>query len=920
MNKKDAVTKNLIQALLAGADSMAEEIEVLIRQWMEQGITRGMPHAHVYYRLGDEILSHEASGSLCRYLPRLLADVTRHELLIVDNAQEPYRSHDLLDLGIRTSPDGFPPDQFKGPFLGLLRLASKVGAELVLDLINHATQAWVRRERSSWYSSEGGQPLPQRLVLDGQAREIWGDAQVWRWFRYPTVASNAITSALMALEHWLSDLLQGNADANPLFDFLLRRTNSAAIIGVISSIAMKYPEKCAQVVLPILRCPGFWMMDKQRLLFDQTEAILVTSEEAEWYWIRRAAREEHRRGDLEDLALRLMLTDATYRAELLPAIRTFPKALPYTDERQVGNELAEAELRETCEFMVLRTDIENLALVEMGNGVFGFEPIVMPEHLARAQEESEKLATQQNELLGLRMWALKQLDGEPPGDRYTLETALAAVQRIATEAEVGAKDLFFSQMQKEVVALVAAALVCCHGSLLRDESAIKWCREQLLAAALEEKVDSPVQHAYGHYLWGPQRSAARALPQLLARFPDDEELRLTVAVLSVHWIEEVRSFTYAALNSLWETMPAFVWRCICLGVAYALRQLDKMGGEEVEAFSDRLASHLERAASDGTEIEPEALSGKTSTDLDWKRLESIVQAIPATHISLDRAWRLKLTALYEDWLHFTLATHIDIENADWERREHLPQLETWDRLFFQSLGQFILPLNPDEAALRFVDPILVGWERTPRLMEAFLRYLLNAASKQGVAHKGFVTLWKGIGERVLSATTIQGHHFQHDHSIENILALLVFADPYTYWHVDQWEPVSECTDLIEQWIATVGYVPACFRALIRLLTTIGFPLFVEKGVAWLFLCLTDTKPADLLLRKESNAAALAGLLKKAYDEQKEALVAVAVNWRKYNALVDRLVRTGEPTAVDLQLRIRSSRRPQPKRPAEGGTE
>ena len=261
MNDNDAITRNLLQALLAGADCLAGEIEALVRRCMEQGVTRDMAHADVYYRLGDEILSHEALVPLCRYLPQLLAEVTRHELLITndekEDEQEPYRSHDLLDLGIRSSPVRFPPNQFKGPFLGLLRSAPRIGADLVLDLTNHATQAWVRRERSSRYGSEGGKPLPQRLVLDGQVREIWGDAQVWRWFRYPSLAPNAIASALMALEHWLSDLLQGSVDAKPLFDFFLRRTNSAAVVGVLSSVAMKYPEKCAQAVLPILRCPGF---------------------------------------------------------------------------------------------------------------------------------------------------------------------------------------------------------------------------------------------------------------------------------------------------------------------------------------------------------------------------------------------------------------------------------------------------------------------------------------------------------------------------------------------------------------------------------------------------------------------------------------------------------------------------------------
>jgi hypothetical protein len=916
MNDNDAITRNLLQALLAGADCLTGEIEALVRQWMEQDVTRDMAHAGVYYRLGDELLSHEALVPMCRYLPQLLADVTRYELLITNEELEPYRSHDLLDLGIRSGPDRFPPSPFKGPFLGLLRSAPRIGADLVLDLTNHATQAWIRRKRSSWHDSEGDKPLPQRLVLDGQVCEIWGDAKVWRWFRYPSFAPIAITSVLMALEHWLSDLLHEGVDTKYLFDFFLRRTTSAAVVGVLSSVAVKYPEKCAQAVLPVLRCPGFWTMDRERLLHDQTEAILVNSEESEWVWISRAAREEHRRGDLESLAFRLMLTDMNYRAELFPTIRTFPDTLPYTDERQMGDELAEMDLRQTCEFMVLRTDVENLRPVELGDGIFGFEPKVMPEHLARVQEETQRTEAQQNELLGLKLWALKHLDDEPPGDRYTPETALATAQHIAAEASDRAQDLFFVRELKEVVALVAAALVCCHGDWLCDEDAVQWCRRQLLFAALDEEMESPAYDAYAHYPWGTQRSAARALPRLLAWFSQDEELRFAVAALSLHRIEEVRFFTYGALKCLWETMPAFVWRCICLGVEHALRRHDRIEGEGDEALLSRLASQLERAASDATAGELVGLSGKTSTVIDWKRLESVVQALPDSHASLAREWQEKLLALYEDWLRFTIAVHIDVEDAGMGRRVHLYWPDDWDHLFLQALGRLIVVLPLNEATRRFVDPILEAWEQTPRLMEAFLHQLLKEITALGTPRKDFTSLWKGIGEKVLSSETIRAHQFHHDHSIENILAILVFADPYLFWHVDRWDPVAACVDLIDQWCAVVGHVSTSFRALISLLSTIGFPLFVERGVTWLSLCLANAGSVDLL-HEGSNAVALAKLLMKAYHEQREALVAADATWRAYNGLVDRLARIGEPRAVDLQQRIRSFQGGRPKRATEG---
>ena len=42
-----------------------------------------------------------------------------------------------------------------------------------------------------------------------------------------------------------------------------------------------------------------------------------------------------------------------------------------------------------------------------------------------------------------------------------------------------------------------------------------------------------------------------------------------------------------------------------------------------------------------------------------------------------------------------------------------------------------------------------------------------------------------------------------------------------------------------EWCSVVGHASACFRALIRLLSTIGFALFVSHGVAWLSASLSD---------------------------------------------------------------------------------
>lgn len=902
---EDKVLDNLLHTVLAGADCRGAEIERIVRQWMQRGMARAMPRAKSFVTLRDEILSPESIGSLCQYLPQLLADVTRYRLLILH--QDKRHLDGLQGLGIRDEPGWFPPDQFKGPFLSLLRLHPQIGLTLVLDLTNHATQAWLARKRSTRYGGEGEKPLPQKLLLGTEAREIWGDELVWRWFRYPSVAPDAVASALAALECWLCELVERGADPKPTFESCMRRTISAAVIGTLSSVAMKFPGQCAEAALPILRCPGFWLMDQHRQLQDQVEAAIVNAPDRQWRWIRRAAQEEHRRGNLEGLALYLMLTHADFRTQLLPVIRAFPDTLPYTDERQVGDREVEARLRRICEFMVLRTDVTNFVPVDLGDGLVGFEPRVIPEHLAKAQQDSQEKETQRNELLGLRLWALHHLEGRTDDARYRPSVALAVAQRVAAVGAAEGEEPALVRERQEVAPLVAAALVCCHGSDLCQPEDVCWCRQQLLQAAWQQESEPPLGGEYARYPWGVQRSAARALPQLLSWSPQDAELRLAVAMLCIHGVHEVRQFACTALKDLWMAMPAFVWRCLCLGVGVALHELGAQEGEPGVIFATWLAGQLAKAVSDESEADPEPLGERTPLEVDWSRLECAVLLLPGRSAQLPAGWQEKLHHLYEDWLRFTIATHRVVEDPETHRLELRNVPNTWDRLFFASLARSALALPQDEAVRSFINPMLEGWEQVPAMMETFLRSLLDAASDTEPVSGNFVPLWKHIGYRLLSSGESQSSHVLHARNFEQVLALLVFADPYGTWRVERWEPLHDCVDLIEAWVKAVGHTPSCFRALLRLLSSIGFPLFTGKGVGWLSSCLEKAPSPENLLREGYNATTLAELLTKAFREQLEALLASDLNWRTFNALVDRLAGMGELGAVDLQRTIRQVR-------------
>ncbi len=211
-----------------------------------------------------------------------------------------------------------------------------------------------------------------------------------------------------------------------------------------------------------------------------------------------------------------------------------------------------------------------------------------------------------------------------------------------------------------------------------------------------------------------------------------------------------------------------------------------------------------------------------------------------------------------------------------------------------ALGRQLVVYPAQQAIPRYIDPMLKAWEQAPDMMADFVRALLLSASETGLEPSGFIELWYYIGKRVLASERVRSRRFQHDHSMEDILATLIFADPF-----------ATCADLIEEWCATVGSVPACFRALIRLLDSVGFPVLVTHGVGWLHIALASALPADQILDEGSIASALAQLLVKAYAQYGSELPRTTETWQRFNRLVDQLASIGEPSAVDLQQRIRA---------------
>jgi len=873
-SKRDSVRERLLEAALVAVDAIPSEIEALLRDWIST--SPGHPPA-ILSALDRVFFTPLVSLALAQGFPDLLAEVTLARLR--RPLKQPRRGSGSghssgYRLGLHERLMGSRPSPFRGPFLPLLRYHPEVGLPLILELVNDATDRWVAERR------EGGrQPLPQKLRVNGKEQKIWGDASVWGWVRDRGSTPKPVVSALMALEYWLSkEVVQEQSDAERLFKRILGESRSAALIAVLVLVVLEHPLACAQLLLPVYEVPAFWSMDRTR-----------------WGHERR-----HPRGlELRGLPVNLMRADEEVRRELLPIVRSFPMNLPYTDESEVGNEAAEERLRKECEFMVLDADVDNLILVRMADGNY-LVPAEVPEHL---QEERSKVderlrrSLEDNSLdvFEVKGWAEEVLESRQGFYHPTREEALALAKEL--DARSPDEPHPFTEDSAEIVPSVAAALLITHYEWLRDTGNLAWCREKVLAEVPLYEYAEEVGNERSTFPLSPVPYLAKALVELILRNPQDEEAREALARL-IHagsWSE--RRQTFQSLRRLWEPMPDLVWQAIRLGEAVALvepRIFDR-GRRDITRQRDAIIHG--QAFKD----EPSVLAKSKRQPL-VEGLACVLPALPDLSTKLEPVWVTRLLRLYQIYFDLLSKWVEELGSLGPGYYDHRNTVRDWASLFFEKLGTLATRLEPEEA-WRLTEPLLGLWTHVPEAMKSFLTAFLMASVEQNSAET-FVTVWERLARSLLGSEEVRSGALVQDSSLSECLSAVLFSAPNVKWKIPSWPPLIRLIEIVDLWCAEVGYLRACFSALVSFLDGIGFELFPEHGIRWLDDCLRRADAPDDLLDTKT-ALALTKLLEKACEEHGDVLRSAPRKWQCFGSLVDHVARTGNPSAIELQARIAS---------------
>jgi len=573
------------------------------------------------------------------------------------------RISDYHALGIEEHHEFYPPSPVRGPFLRLLRENEDEGLRLIQTITNRAAQNWRAREQRRRYNDEKIKltPLPTVINLPSGAREFWGDAGVYYWFRPNASGPHAVMSAVMALEFWMDEQIKAGRDADDLFEKVLSGSECVAVLGVCLSGAFAFVDKCLKAVLPIVSSPRVWLMDLQRFTGDLSGSFGGDPFGRHKYiYELQADRDKlpQRRMEVRHLGAHYLFSaDEALRAEFEKAVARFTDELPFAYEESRGSTEAAAGLKYQMQLFQSYADRNNYRFTKTERGVEVY--VEQPQHLIEQNKDELTALSARNLWMRLNNWAHEIIrDGKQT-------TGLSVEQAIKAAKEIQLSDDFKSpyindggnseNWRLQAIAGVATASLLVNFDWVKEQGQIAWCRSVLLDVARMPYGEHLFDSREGGLPYDPKVSAARGLSALVAHSEADEEVRTELLQLVSDTHENVVSAVFRGLHEAWGVDKVLCWNAFSLALSLCLQprnidvpfQSSKRSKSEAHWAHKLVQDHLRNLSK---ELIPPTQRIQKSRDSHflWNLAEHVIGGLPLRHLCDEAESRAQLLQLADD--------------------------------------------------------------------------------------------------------------------------------------------------------------------------------------------------------------------------------------------------------------------------------
>lgn len=438
----------------------------------------------------------------------------------------------MENLDFSHSREWYPPFYDKGPFLYFLRTKPVEGLDLIINIVNFAAERWADR-----YKEARKRPPTLDIEIEGKKRKVFKDAGMYFWYRdYPPVP-DVVATALIALEKWLYDLIDGEQPVEDYINHILLKTNNIAFLGLLSAVGRKKISLFSSVLKPLLSSFIFFVWEDDFIVqsdnWEITWSVRGTKayEEAQkWYKMK------HRSSSLTDFAKFLLLNQADLNDFFTDHHKKWTKELQ-TKKLEVNRKISLLAL-------LAALDKNNYHSEEKDGQPYWM--LEFPEELKKQIEKRKELNEEKLLVSSLPMQSSYFLE---KGTNLTDEQAdeiWKNIQKIVSKEKILAKKDRPDGVADAISAGIALLCKFKFDWLKKNQERYKWCLDYLMDLVVNppSRAELDSEHSVSKFHWDCFCSVA--LPYFWKNDLSSKRIRKCIALL-------VTSFHLTSVSNLFQT-------------------------------------------------------------------------------------------------------------------------------------------------------------------------------------------------------------------------------------------------------------------------------------------------------------------------------------------------------------------------------
>lgn len=842
--------------------------------------------------------------------------------LLIEHPAPRDRYGDLLEqhTGMSFVHKWFPPFYTRGPFYFFLNAHPEQGLNLIMSLINFATDRWAEQ-----WTDKGKEPPYIEIEFAWGKKRFIGDAYAYYWHRDVGNISHIIPSVLMALEKWLYDRLDNKEQKEAAIkhlELILKNGTSLSFIGMLISIGKKNQKLFTDILLPLLSVPEFYSWDMEHILKSEGHQMMGWGGQGDM--MLKLAHEfnsmPHRKYELNRVAINLFLN----KEETRDKFEVFQGKWKY----RFDNSLFDTVSPDALENLIHWFDLSNWKAKEdhTDGEIFEFE---MPKEISdRRQKEFNEIQDRQS-LLFLPLQFRRILNGEEklsPDDAEKVWNTMKTV----SEIELAKDDPEFDVINKENVICGGIAVLFKYFREWLNQNPDKeaWCIEKVTGLILNPPQDRSLDSEIGIGPWIWDRFCAEVMPIIWAKDPENSLYRRCMAVLAANKHYETVAILFKSAAALrgslkdhFKQLKNFLLRWSHAKWKFYREQyrenktfdVNKGLEKEINAFENGTVSiklvKWEVIAQDEIKRRNKLYEKeKKKRSNNWKPpkehyfdlwlMKAAFSWLPPLNQAIDEAERQEWLGFWKQALEWTIKI---LEYKEDGEISGTPS--EWDRWVFENIAVQILYMDDQEKPDELWKPILNLGADGHYWIDDFLTEWFIKGIGATTVFGNFTKNWKQMLEYVLASekwNSSKERRWYYRYKLWCELLGMNFSD---LWNENKKSIIKEMKQYYEQWAKSFLFEPESAVMFINFLMQPAAENILFDGLIWLDKASSESKKDFFTDSHHNIQKPLANLLEISWKKYKDKIKTNSTTYVAFKNLLKKLVDLQNPQAIEIQQKL-----------------